>query len=83
MPTSSSTRSRWQEAHCRFQFYYIVACPTQEPESSAERLVYESERVQGSSQSFQKRHLLPFSLKIVVADDDLHHVFSFTAVEPA
>lgn len=32
---------RWQEAPCRFHFYYILACPTQEPEGFAERLVYE------------------------------------------
>lgn len=32
---------RWQETPCGFQFYYILACPTQEPEGFAERLVYE------------------------------------------
>jgi len=32
---------RWQETPCHFQFYYILACPTQEPEGFAERLVYE------------------------------------------
>lgn len=32
---------RRQEECCRFQFYYILACPTQEPEGFAERLVYE------------------------------------------
>lgn len=32
---------RWQDAPCHFQFYYLLACPTQEPEGFAERLVYE------------------------------------------
>lgn len=30
-----------QEAGHRFQFYFILACPTQEPEGFAERIVYE------------------------------------------
>lgn len=30
-----------QEDCCRFQFYYILACPTQEPEGFAERVIYE------------------------------------------
>jgi len=35
---SFSTR---QQECCRFQFYFILACPTQEPEGFAERVVYE------------------------------------------
>jgi len=30
-----------QDDCCRFQFYYILACPTQEPEGFAERVIYE------------------------------------------
>ncbi|MCB0579989.1 MAG: hypothetical protein KDD10_11870 [Phaeodactylibacter sp.] len=31
----------WRLAPCRFQFYYLLACPNQRPQSFAERLVYE------------------------------------------
>lgn len=32
---------RWQEAERTFQFYFILACPTQEPEGFSERIIYE------------------------------------------
>lgn len=32
---------RWQEAQRAFQFYYILACPTQEPEGFSARIIYQ------------------------------------------
>lgn len=36
-----NNKSRLDDAQCNFQFYYVLACPTQEPEGFTERMVYE------------------------------------------